>query len=196
MLLDINVFNKMISDCAVKVVLTMKHTLEYSNDGSSSDGVGTTSSKKAKKFSYDIYKNLKRGETFSNVDPEKFYNEVGIDIDTLLSRKKDLEIRSTHVDDKMLDKLTQNLSDTFHCTGVPSNGNEAKRSDFILQFLLSIVSSYRKDIKIHLLREHSVKSEVSHGVVEFIVMGGNKRILIVIEAKKDDWTLGVIKEFL
>jgi len=148
-----------------------------------------------RKYAFDLYKSIKKGETFSNVNPTDFFVHMNIDIDNLLSNKK--SIGKISIDKSKTIFLAKVLSVIFDSEGNPSTGNESKRSDFILPFLNNLVSNSNreKSFGVKLKRELLVENDIAIGVVVFVVVRG-LFVLIIVEAKKENWDLGRAQNML
>lgn len=148
---------------------------------------------------FDIYASAKKGESFSNVEPSKFYKYMGININNLLSSVFPLSNNiDSYINDEIINNLLITLGTNFHAEGNPTTGNEAKRSDFVQPFLSSIVAMYNFDMHkdVSLQREFGIENNLSSGVVEFVIVENDIRIMMVIEAKKESWDKGRAQNLL
>lgn len=148
-----------------------------------------------REYAFNLYKSVKKGETFSNVDPTEFFNIMNIDIDHLLNCKN--FIGKIAVEENKIVFLAQMLSVIFDSEGNPSTGNESKRSDFILPFVSYLVSSVnrQKYLNVKLQKEYLVENDITTGHVEFVIVQ-KQTILIIVEAKKENWDLGRAQNML
>lgn len=135
----------------------------------------------------DLFKTASGGSGYSSLDIEKVVRFLGLDIRFFGSNTKNPP-KEEDVDDKYLDILSQDLQITYESIGVPTVGNESTKCEFISPFMKVAVASL-KTRKISLKKEYVIKGEFVGGPVEYVVREGNK-ILLVVEAKKDDWGQG------
>lgn len=96
--------------------------------------------------------------------------------------------KNCDIDDMYLRILSEELIITYKSIGPPTVGNESTKCEFVSPFMKVAVASMG-NINISLRKEYSIKGEIVAGPVEYVVVDGEK-ILLVVEAKKDDWTQG------
>lgn len=144
---------------------------------------------------HDYFKNPSAGESYSNVDPEKFYDYADIDITELLATIYKIPPRDQ--ENLFTENLFTVLSMNYHSEGTPESGNETKKSDFVQPILSALVAYHKRILHMNIIlkREGRINSSHAVGEVEFVVKQGSK-ILIVVEAKKDDWDQGRAQNML
>ncbi|CAO3644786.1 unnamed protein product [Cunninghamella echinulata] len=82
---------------------------------------------------------------------------------------------------KVLIKLTKSY-------GVADEGNESKRHEFVSAVIYNIVAEYY-DRNVVIKIEEQIEGEDDKGPVEFVI-AHDKLILVIVEAKKQDWDQG------
>ncbi|KAI9303645.1 hypothetical protein BJ944DRAFT_268057 [Cunninghamella echinulata] len=92
------------------------------------------------------------------------------------------------IDNKIVKKITENLIDLTKACGIINEGNEAKRKKFIDAIFWGIVADYY-DKEVEFLAKESIEGEDVKGPVEYVIVH-KKYILIICEAKKDDFDQG------
>lgn len=140
--------------------------------------------KQIQELTADIFKGEKKG--YAQLSYEKVLTYLGIESQSLFS--KDEDIPEKDVTEEVYDDVSKNLIKLTKALGIVDEGNEHKRHDFINTIIYNIVAEYY-DKKVKILREEQVDGEDVKGPVEFIIVN-EKFILIIIEAKKQDWDQG------
>ncbi|KAI9303363.1 hypothetical protein BJ944DRAFT_241519 [Cunninghamella echinulata] len=92
------------------------------------------------------------------------------------------------INNEVIKKIAENLIIVTEAQGIVNEGNESKRKKFVDVIILRVVAKYH-DKKVKLLTEEIIEGEDVRGPVEY-VMVHKKYILIIIEAKKDDFDQG------
>ena len=155
--------------------------------------------KATREYAYDIYRDKRKGESFSNVDPSEFFLHMNIDINDVISTPTIPGIIHVDTNDSKLVSLANTLTTVYDAEGHPSIGNESKRSDFVQPFLTCAISRYnrRTEHKVRLEREYTIENELYTGQVEFVITNKMSRcVLVTIEVKKQDWDLGRAQNIL
>ncbi|KAI9305355.1 hypothetical protein BJ944DRAFT_69495 [Cunninghamella echinulata] len=131
-------------------------------------------------FKYDNKKD------YSGLDYKKVLEYLEIESDELFSKDEDIPMKDT--DDEVIGYISKSLIIVTKAQGIVNEGNETKRKEFISIIINSIVAEYY-DKKVKVLTEESIEGEEVKGPVEYVIVH-KKYILIIIEAKKDDFEQG------
>ncbi|KAI9301853.1 hypothetical protein BJ944DRAFT_242899 [Cunninghamella echinulata] len=135
--------------------------------------------------SADIFKyENKRG--CSGLDYKKVLEYLGIESEELFSKDEDIPMKD--IDTEIIGYISKNLITVTKARGIVNEGNESKRKKFVDAIILSVAAKYY-DRKVKVLTEESIEGEDVKEPVEYIMVH-KKYILIVIEAKKDDFEQG------
>ncbi|CAO3638912.1 unnamed protein product [Cunninghamella blakesleeana] len=141
--------------------------------------------RKEEKTTADIFKYENR-KGYAGLGYQKVLKYLGINSNKLFSKNEDISMED--IDDKVVTKITENLIFLTNVLGIVSEGNEAKRRRFVDAIIMNVVDTYR-DKNVNILLEELIEGEDVKGPVDYIMVN-DKYILIVIEAKKDDFEQG------
>ena len=100
------------------------------------------------------------------------------------------ELKEIDLKDDIVDYITRGLMRLTTIQGSVDSGGEAKRMDFISFIISNVAVEYATECDdITLLREEIINGSEVRGPVDIVVVNG-RQILIIVEAKKDDWEQG------
>jgi hypothetical protein len=133
-----------------------------------------------------FFKNNKKGESYSNINPSSVFTFLELDPDTFFA--EETELLSKQVHEEILDSLANQLIKLTKVEGPANSGNEQKRGDFVNRILVEIIDLYENS-KVKLRREKQIEGDIITGQVEFVIVD-KKSVLVVVEAKKESWELG------
>lgn len=120
---------------------------------------------------------------YSQLSYEKVLDFLGIDDDIVFTEDENMPMKE--IDNRVIELISELLIIYTKAYGNVDQGNEYKRQEFVSVIISIIVSQYHdKNVKIK--REELIDGEDVKGPIEFVIVQG-KFILIVIEAKKQDW---------
>ncbi|CAO3639101.1 unnamed protein product [Cunninghamella blakesleeana] len=133
----------------------------------------------------DIFKTDNR-KGYANLAYEKVLDYLEIDNMTLFTNMDNIPTKE--IDDEVIEHISKNLIALTKFYGSANQGNESKRQEFVSTIISYITAQYYgKNIMIK--KEEQIDDEDVKGPVEFVIVRG-KRILTVVEAKKQDWDQG------
>ncbi|CAO3619747.1 unnamed protein product [Cunninghamella echinulata] len=121
---------------------------------------------------------------YSGLDYKKVLEYLGIDSEELFSKDEDIPMKD--IDTEVIGNISKNLIIVTKAQGIVNEGNESKRKKFVDVIILSVAAKYH-DKKVKVLTEESIDD--LKGPVEYVKVH-KKYILVVIEAKKDDFDQG------
>ncbi|KAI9307868.1 hypothetical protein BJ944DRAFT_237507 [Cunninghamella echinulata] len=133
----------------------------------------------------NIFKSNKKGR-YSNLSYGKVLEYIGIDNRTVFEEISNAPMKE--IDNEVIEQISKSLIGLTKAYGMVDEGNEYKRQEFVSTIIFKIVEQYY-DKGVKLKREKQIEGEDIKGPVEFVIVRG-KLILIVIEAKKQDWDQG------
>ncbi|CAO3650218.1 unnamed protein product [Cunninghamella echinulata] len=139
----------------------------------------------------NIFQAVKKRE-YSNLSFEKVVEYLGIDYMILFTNIDNIPTKE--MDKNVIERITEQLVILTKACGAANEGNEFKRQEFVFTVIVNIIAQYYdKNIKVK--REKQIEGEDIKEPVEFVITRG-KLILIVIEAKKQDWEQGRAQLFM
>lgn len=140
----------------------------------------------------DLFKNENKGESYSNLSPNSVYMILNIIPDEFFMKVDVLPV--IEISQDLLIHITRTLKMLTLSEGPVNLGNEIKRCDFVHPFLYTIVCLY-SNYHVKIRREKEISGEIVTCNVEFVIVDNNS-ILIVIEAKKQDWDQGRVQNMM
>lgn len=133
----------------------------------------------------DIFKSeTKKG--YSNLSFEKVLEYLGIESRELFASEENIPTKD--IDDEVVEDISKSLIKLTKVLGVVDTGNESERQEFIGTVLYNVATEYF-DKRVMIKKERPIDGEDVKGPVDYIV-ANKKYILIVIEAKQDNFMQG------
>ncbi|CAO3649790.1 unnamed protein product [Cunninghamella blakesleeana] len=129
-------------------------------------------------------KNNNKENRFSGLSYEKVLSFLGIKHNILFSKDEDIDEKE--INNEVIKRISTLLIVLTRTFGIVNSGNESKRKEFISTIIYNIVNEYyEKNVDI-LIKDYIDDDDDIKVPVEYVIVH-KKYILIVIEAKKDDF---------
>ncbi|CAO3610377.1 unnamed protein product [Cunninghamella echinulata] len=141
--------------------------------------------KQTQEITVDIFKTDSRKE-YANLSYEKVLDYLEIDNMILFTNMANIPMKE--IDNEVIGHISKNLIALTKSYGLANQGNESKRQEFVSTIIYYIIAQYY-DKNVMIKKEEQIDGEDIKGPVEFVIVHG-KRILIAVEAKKQDWDQG------
>ncbi|KAI9303466.1 hypothetical protein BJ944DRAFT_268359 [Cunninghamella echinulata] len=140
--------------------------------------------RKEEETTTDIFKyDYKKG--YSGLSYERVLSFLGIKNNILFSKDEDIDEKE--INNEVIKRISTLLIILTRAFGIVNSGNESKRKEFISTIIYNVVNEYYEK-NVEILKDYIDGDDVK-GPVEYVIVH-NKYILIVIEAKKDDFDQG------
>ncbi|KAI9300831.1 hypothetical protein BJ944DRAFT_291400 [Cunninghamella echinulata] len=133
----------------------------------------------------DIFKSENK-KGYAGLSYEKVLDFLEISSMTLFTNLESIPTKV--IDEDVIEDISKALIKLTKAYGVADEGNESKRHEFVSTVVYNIIAEYY-DKNVIIKKEEQIDGEDVKGPVEFVIVHG-KLILVIIEAKKQDWDQG------